>query len=60
MSDEFHGFGLSYEEVCERFSFWARGANCSLHNRLEAVSRLVRWFDWPGRTKKHGSSELWR
>ncbi len=27
MIDEFHGFGLAYEEVCERFSFWARGAN---------------------------------
>ncbi len=27
MIDEFHGFGLSYEEVCERFSLWARGAN---------------------------------
>ncbi len=22
MIDEFHGFGLSYEDVCERFSFW--------------------------------------
>ncbi len=22
--DEFHGFGLSYEEVCERFSFGVR------------------------------------